>query len=97
MNLGQLCSNKITVRATLRIGIGEAYSGYGPEVEYDVKHDYSPDENGYVENYKLISVLGPSLTSCGVGSGDDCVSVTAVNLSSTLTVLASRRPSEQNT
>ena len=29
----------------LGIGIGEEYFGYGPEVEYDVKREYSPDES----------------------------------------------------
>ncbi len=78
----------------LRIGNGEAYFSYGPEVEYDVKREYSPDESGYVENYKLISVLRRNLTRCSVGSGDDCVSATAVYLSSTLTVLeAAAHPS----
>jgi hypothetical protein len=36
---------EITVTATLGIGIGEEYLGYGPEVEYDVKREYSPDES----------------------------------------------------
>jgi len=36
---------EITVTATLGIGIGEEYFGYGPEVEYDVKREYSPDES----------------------------------------------------
>jgi hypothetical protein len=57
VNLGQLCSNKITVRVTLGIGIGETYFWQGPEVEQDVKREYSPDESGYVENYKLLFVL----------------------------------------
>ena len=56
MNLGQLCSNKITVREMLGIGSGKADCPHGPEVEYHVKREYSPDENGYAENYKLISV-----------------------------------------
>ena len=35
----------ITATATLDIGIGEDYFDYGPEVEYDVKREYSPDES----------------------------------------------------
>jgi hypothetical protein len=56
VNLGQLCSNKITVREMLGIASGKAYFSHGPEVESDVKREYSPDESGYIENYRLISV-----------------------------------------
>ena len=50
-------SNKITGIAMLRIGNGKAHFSHGPEVEYGVKREYSPDESGYVENYRLIFVL----------------------------------------
>jgi hypothetical protein len=34
----------------LGIRSGKAYFSHGPEVEYHVEREYSPDESGYVEN-----------------------------------------------
>jgi hypothetical protein len=46
----QAISSLEVVREMLGIRSGKAYFSHGPEVEYHVDREYSPDESGYVEN-----------------------------------------------